>query len=126
MDIKKQQNHWYFFNWHYDFKRALKMAELHALWNALITLGYTTYIYALFISMFNVDKVTRLIVSITGALFLIAQLIIKCISAYRKHREHMIDIRMKEHEEKERFLSLREREIQTYEKETKIIKGFDQ
>lgn len=127
MDInKKNHKHWYYFNWHYDFKRILKMAELHALWSMFITLGYTTYAYALFISFFNVDKVTRLIVSITGALFLIAQLIIKCVAAYRKHKEHMLDIRMKEHDEKERFLSLREREIQTYEKETRIIRGFEE
>lgn len=120
MDInKKQNNHWFYFSWHYDFKRLLKMAELHALWNMFITLGYTTYVYALFISMFNVDKVTRLIVSITGALFLIAQLIIKCVAAYRKHKEHMIDIRMKENE-------LRQKEIRIYKEETNIIRGFEE
>lgn len=126
MDIKKQQNHWHYFNWHYDFKRLLKMAELKAVWAFINVLGYTAYVYALFISFFNVDMVTRVIVSITGALFLIAQLVIKCVAAYRKHQIEMIEIRMKKHDERERSLSLREREIQTYEKETNIIKGFEQ
>lgn len=124
MDIKKQHKHWFYLNWHYDIKRVLKMAELHALWNMMITLGYTTYVYALFISLFNVDNVTRWIVSITGALFLIAQFIIKCVAAYRKHQYDMIDIRMKKHEEKERALSIREREMETYERETSIIMAF--
>lgn len=117
-DIKKHHKQWFYFNGHYDFKRLLKMAELHALWNMFITLGYTTYGYALFLTFFNVDSVTRLIVSITGALFLISRLIIGCVTAYRKHKEHMIDIRMKENE-------LRQKEIRTYKEETDIIRGFD-
>lgn len=113
---------------HYEITRHKpeKMAELKTVWAFLNILGYSTYVYALFISFANVDVFTRTVLSFVGLLFLVAKLVVYCLSARRKHILENLEIRNKKNDEKEKALSLREREIQAYEKENDIIKGFEQ
>lgn len=106
---------------HYELTRHKpeKMAELKTVWAFLNILGYSTYVYALFISFANVDVFTRTVLSFVGLMFLVAKLVVYCVAARRKHKEHMIDIRMKQNE-------LRQKEIRIYKEETDIIRGFDE
>lgn len=101
------------------------MAELKWLWSLLNFAGFTAYIWALFISFANVDNVTRIVLSIVGALFLLAKLIVYCISATRKHKLENLQIRREMNIEKALELKQRQEEIETYERENKIIKSFN-
>lgn len=107
------------------FKRLREMAELKWLWSVLNVTGYTAYIWALFISFANVDNFTRIVLSIVGALFLLAKLIVYCISSYRKHKLENLQIRREMNIEKSLELKQRKEELETYERENKIIKSFN-
>lgn len=102
-----------------------EMAELKWLWAALNVMGYTAYVWALFISFANVDFVTRMALSIIGALFLLARLIVYCISSARKHKLENLQIRRELNIEKALELKQRKEEIETYNQETEIIKSFN-
>jgi hypothetical protein len=99
------------------YKQTNKMAELKGLWAFLNILGYTTYVYALFVSFANVDVFTRTVLGFVGLVFLVAKLIVFCVSSMRKHRIENLDIREKE-------VAIKEREAALYEKETAIIKEY--
>lgn len=106
-------------------KRLKEMAELKWLWTMLNITGYTAYVWALFISFANVDFFTRVALSVIGALFLLAKLVVYCISSVRKHRLENLEIRKLMTEQIERELEVRERSIETYNKETEIIRNFN-
>lgn len=107
------------------FKRLNQMAELKWVWTMLSITGYTAYIWALFLSFANVDFFTRMVLSVVGALFLLAKLIVYCVSAVRKHRLENLEIRKLMNEQVDRELDIRQRSIDTYHKETEIIKNFN-
>jgi hypothetical protein len=107
------------------YKQTNKMAELKGLWAFLNILGYTTYVYALFVSFANVDVFTRTVLGFVGLVFLVAKLIVFCVAAKRKHLMENLDIREKRNNEREREVAIREREIAAYEKENAIIRGYD-
>lgn len=102
-----------------------EMAELKWMWTILNISGYTAFIYALFISFANVDLFTRLTLSIIGALFLLAKLIVYCISAARKHKLENLQIRREKNIEKAIELKQRQEEIETYERENEIIRSYN-
>lgn len=99
------------------FEKWVKMAELKWLWTVLNFTGYVAYAWALFISFANVDVFTRTVLSLVGLVFLIAKLVVYIISSNRKHKLEMLEIKEKE-------LILRDREIETYERENEIIRSF--
>lgn len=101
-----------------EIKRLSEMAELKWVWTALNTLGYTGFIWTLFISFFQVDIITRTVLSILAAIFITVKIVVHIFSSINKHRIQNLEIR-------ERSLSIREREISAYEKETAIIKSFN-
>lgn len=107
------------------YKRVIEMSELKVVWTMLNILGWSTYGYALFISFANVDVFTRTVLSFVGLLFLIAKLVVYCISAHRRHTRENLEIRKLRNEEKEIELKQRERAIEAYDKETEIIKNFN-
>lgn len=113
---------------HYEITRHKqeKMAELKTVWAFLNILGYSTYVYALFISFANVDVFTRTVLSFVGLMFLVAKLIVYCVAARRKHLLENLEIRSKMSDQKEKELNIRERELSAYQKETDIIKGFEE
>jgi len=121
-------NHHWKIDSNYDllgvYKRVIEMSELKVVWTMLNILGWSTYGYALFISFANVDVFTRTVLSFVGILFLIAKLIIYCIAAHRRHTRENLEIRKLRNEEMERELAQRERAIETYNKETELIKNF--
>lgn len=94
------------------FKRVIKMAEIKAVWIFLNAAGLTAYIWALFIAFADVDAVTKIILSVIGALYGIVRIIITSYAARRKHRLEMVEIRRLEGEEKDKALARREREIE--------------
>lgn len=106
-------------------KRVREMAELKWLWSVLNITGYTAYIYALFISFANVDYVTRVILSVIGALFLLAKLIAFCMATFRKHRLENLQFRREMNMEKDIERKQRKEELELYERENKIIKSFN-
>lgn len=106
-------------------KRIREMAELKWLWSVLNITGYTAYVYALFISFANVDQFTRIALSVIGALFLLAKLVVYCIAATRKHKLENLQIRREMNMEKAIELKQRQEEMETYERENKIIKSFN-
>lgn len=99
-------------------KRLKEMAELKWMFTLLQVGGLTAYVWALFISFVNVDIITRTVLSSIGALFVIVKLIDFIATRIRKHKLENLEIRSKE-------LVIREREIETYEKETAIIRGYE-
>jgi hypothetical protein len=107
------------------YKRVIEMSELKVVWTMLNILGWSTYGYALFISFANVDVFTRTVLSFVGLLFLIAKLVVYCIASYRRHTRENLEIRKLRNEEKETELRQRERAIEAYDKETEIIKNFN-
>lgn len=107
------------------FKRIREMAELKWLWSVLNITGYTAYVWALFISFANVDQFTRIALSVIGALFLLAKLVVYCITATRKHKLENLQIRREMNMEKAIELKQRQEELETYERENKIIKSFN-
>lgn len=105
-------------------KRLREMAELKWLWSVLNITGYTAYVYALFISFANVDNVTRIALSVIGALFLLAKFIAFCMSTFRKHRLENLQFRREKNMETAIEQKQRKEELEIYERENKIIKSF--
>lgn len=101
-----------------EVKRLSKMAELKWLWTVFNIAGYTNVVWVLFISFFDVDIITRAVMSVLAVIFIIVKIIVHIFSSVNKHKIENLEIR-------ERQLALREREISAYEKETAIIKGFN-
>jgi hypothetical protein len=101
----------------YFFKRIKEMAELKWVATILQVSGYTAYIYALFLSFANVDRATRAVLSILGAIFLLVKIIDFCATRIRKHKYET---------EERRALAIKNRreDIDTYERENDIIRGF--
>lgn len=101
----------------YFLKRLKEMAELKWVMTILQVSGYTAYVYALFLSFANVDKLTRAVLSVIGAMFLIAKFIDFCVTRIRKHKYEV---------EERKALSLKNRreDIDTYERENDIIRGY--
>lgn len=93
------------------------MAELKGLWTVLHILGYTTYVYALFVSFANVDVFTRSALALVGLAFMVAKLVDFIITRQRKHK-------MENLEYQEKQIEIRERENAAYEKETEMIKSI--
>lgn len=109
--ITKKSNGFVFEKW------IKEMAEIKWLWAVFNTIGFVAYAWALFISFANVDIFTRAVLSVVGLAFLITKLVVYIISSRRKHRLEVLDIKEKE-------LNIRQREIETYDRETEIIKSF--
>lgn len=107
------------------YKQVLKMAELKILALVLNVFGFTTFCYALFVSFFNVDVFTRSVLSLLGIVFISVKIVDFIFTRKRKHVMENLDIRKKLNDEKERELSLRERELITYEKENELIRNFN-
>lgn len=104
-------------NYEIKFKPRTKMAELKALWGFLNILGYTTYIYALFVAFTNVDVFTRTALALVGLAFMVAKLVDFILTRQRKHRMEILEYQ-------EKKVAIREREIAAYEKETEMIKSI--
>lgn len=100
-----------------EIKRLSEMAELKWLWTVFNIAGYTSFGWALFISFFNVDIITRAVLSILAVIFISVKIVVYIFSSIMKHK-------MAKLEERERELAIREREIEAYKKETDIIKFF--
>lgn len=93
------------------------MAEMKALWGFLHILGYTTYVYALFVSFANVDVFTRSALALVGLAFMVAKLVDFILTRRRKHRMENLEYR-------EKAVSIRERENAAYDKETEMLKSI--
>ncbi len=107
------------------YKRVLEMAELKGLILLFNTFGWTITIYAAFLSFFNVDVFTRSAFGFLGTVFLTVKIISFSAAAIRKHKKENIEIRRLLNDEKDRELKIRKEEIETYEKENDIIRGFN-
>lgn len=101
-----------------EFKRLSEMAELKWLWTVFNIAGYTSFGWALFISFFNVDIITRTILSMLAVIFISAKIVVYIFSSIMKHKNDKL-------EQRERELAIREREIEAYQKETAIIRLFN-
>lgn len=128
MEHFNKQRHNHFF-WHYDLtgylKRVLKMAEIKGIVLLFNTLGWSAYAYGFLIAFFNVDTFTRAVMGLLGIVFVAFKIIDGVATRRRKHEFEMIEIRMKKLEEKERELRIRREELDLYNRENDIIKGFD-
>lgn len=107
------------------YKHVLKMAELKIVALILNVFGFTTFCYALFVSFFNVDVFTRSVLSFLAIVFMSVKIVDFIFTRRRKHESENLDIRKKINDEKERELTMRERELLTYEKENDIIRNFN-
>lgn len=101
------------------------MAELKIVALILNVFGFTTFCYALFVSFFNVDVFTRSVLSFLAIVFMSVKIVDFIFTRRRKHESENLDIRKKINDEKERELTMRERELLTYEKENDIIRNFN-
>lgn len=101
-----------------EIKRLSEMAELKWLWTCLNIAGYTNAVWILFISIFDVDIITRSVMSVLAVIFISAKIFVYISSSIMKHKITNL-------EKRERELAIREREISAYEKETAIIKSFN-
>jgi len=106
------------------YKRVLEMAELKGLILLFNTFGWTISVYALFISIFNVDVFTRTVIGFLSTVFLAVKIYALIQSTWRKHQMGLMEIKKMRNDEKERDLKIRKDEIDTYERENEIIKNM--
>lgn len=107
------------------YKRVLEMAELKGLIMLFNAFGWTISVYALFISIFNVDVFTRTVIGFLSTVFLAVKIAGAASSVWNKHKMGAIERRMMLNKEKEMELKLRKEELETYERENAIIRNFN-
>ncbi len=114
------------------YKRIIEMAELKGVLYLFNTFGWTAFIYGLFVSIFNMDVFTRSVLSFLGMLFILAKIIVYIISFRDKRKMHTIERQIRDlerqklfNDEKERELNIRMTEVDVYERENSIIKGYE-
>lgn len=118
MSTYAKQRHGFIIEVKKEIKRLSEMAELKWLWTFLNIAGYTNAVWILFISFFDVDIITRSVMSILAIIFISAKIVVYISSSIMKHKITNL-------EKRERELAIREREISAYEKETAIIRMFN-
>lgn len=108
------------------YKKQITMAQLNFLWTGFNVAGILAWFWTfLEVSFFNVDPLTRAIVSTFGALFVVIRTIDYAVTRYRKHKSEMIDIRKKESEQKQLELSIRRTELEIVSHENKITEQIN-